>query len=41
MKRFLITTKGGKTIQIKDSSPFKVSNKIKAAGAQPTLVLEV
>lgn len=41
MKRFLVTTKKGKTILVSNTSPFKVSNKIKAAGAQPTLVLEV
>lgn len=41
MKRFLVTTKEGKTIQIEMSSPFKVGNAVKASGVQPTLVLEL
>lgn len=41
LKKFLVTTKEGKTVLVTNTSPFKVGNSIKASGAQPTLVLEI
>ena len=41
MKKFLVTTKEGKTLLVNNTSPFKVGNSVKASGKQPTLVLEV
>lgn len=41
MKKFLVTTKEGKTLLVSNTSPFKVSNSVKASGSQPTLVLEI
>ena len=41
MKNFIVTIKNGKTLLVSKSSPFKVSNEVKASGKQPTMVLEV
>lgn len=41
MKNYIVTTLNGKTMLITSTSQFAASNKVKASGSQPTLVLEL